>query len=83
MSKVEITPLPPPAPCPGVAPPGEVWTCPCCHGLGGMNDGLFGLRPDGAGGNVLYGHTPPTPCRLCRGKRRVLVLPLPDEGAVP
>jgi hypothetical protein len=61
--------------CGGPTSASEAWPCPYCRGLRDVADAAAAFT-SGPGPGV-------TPCRLCQGKGRVLVLPLPDEGAVP
>jgi hypothetical protein len=72
MPEVPLTPAAP-----------ETWPCPCCRGLGNMADGGVTFACGWGPSMAVVNYSAPTPCWLCRGKRRVLVLPLPDEGAAP
>jgi hypothetical protein len=71
MPEVPLTPAAP-----------ETWPCPCCRGLGEVPGGAVEFRTASGGMLVATSYRPAAPCRLCRGKGRVLVSPLPDEGAV-
>ena len=52
----------------------KFWQCPNCSGLGHMMDGSFILHGDGTS-EV----TPSTKCSVCRGKKVVLVIPVPED----
>lgn len=59
---------------------GDVWRCPCCHGLGSMCDGSLSIGPEE------IKSTPATVCYLCKGKKVVRcseVLEPPQEGSIP
>lgn len=59
---------------PFVQPPPGIWTCPRCHGLGDLCDGMAVIGPTPADTHFRRATT----CYLCKGKGRVKVTAIED-----